>query len=292
MRARLIADENTTQTIFSTLQAAFEEDGLPVSAFKVQDEDAWCTEILFFDDDSQEIRTRLEAELGSGFKTASLDINALEEVDWVAKSLEGLKPVTSGRFVVHGAHDRDKVPVHSIGIEIEAAQAFGTGHHGTTAGCLDEIDRLMKRRSYVRALDIGTGTGVLAIAIARLAHIPVLATDIDPVAVKTAGENAAVNRTASDVTTLVAMGATHQRIAERGPFDMIVANILARPLMKMAVDISGLLARDGALVLSGLLVEDGPRIISTYSAQGLRLVHRRVLENWLTLTFTNGRTDL
>ncbi len=292
MRARLTADEPTAKTVFGTLQAALDDDGLPVTVFRLHNDRAWCVEILFFDDDPEDIRIRLQAMLGADFKKASLDIDTLEETDWVARSLEGLKPVTSGRFVVHGAHDRDDVPAHAIGIEIEAAQAFGTGHHGTTAGCLHEIGRLLKRRSYFQALDIGTGTGVLAIAVARLAHIPVLATDIDPVAAKTARENAAANRTGSYVTTLVAAGAAHRRIMERGPFDLIVANILARPLMKMATDISGELARDGALVLSGLLVEDGPRIISAYSAQGLRLVHRHVLAGWLTLTFTNGRTDL
>ncbi|MEP3280365.1 MAG: 50S ribosomal protein L11 methyltransferase [Stappiaceae bacterium] len=291
-RARLIADETMAKNIFAMLQVAFEEEGLPLSVFRLTDDQAWCAEILFFEEDPVQIQSRLEGILGSDFSNAALEVQVLDEIDWVSKSLEGLKPVTSGRFVIHGSHDRDQVPVHAIGIEIEAAQAFGTGHHGTTAGCLHEIDRLMKRRSYFHALDLGTGTGVLAIAIARLGHIPVLATDIDPVAVSTAADNIAANRAAPDVAMLAASGAAHRLIIERGPYDMIVANILARPLMKMAVDISRVLARNGALILSGLLVEDGPRIIATYSAQGLRVVHRRVLEGWLTLTFTNGRTDL
>jgi ribosomal protein L11 methyltransferase len=212
-------------------------------------------------------------------------IAALPEQNWVARSLAGLKPVRAGRFLVHGAHDRAHVRPNDIAIEIEAGEAFGTGHHGTTAACLIAIDRATRSHPIHNALDLGTGTGVLAIAIAKAAKVPVLASDIDPVAARIAEENARLNGVAGLVHAVTAPGLTKSVFADAGPFDLIVANILAGPLVALAPAIHRHLAPGGTVILSGLLEAQRARIVAAYRAQGLRLVGGIHREGWLTLTF-------
>jgi ribosomal protein L11 methyltransferase len=220
-----------------------------------------------------------------GKKAEGFAIAALPETDWVAKSLEGLAPVRAGRFLVHGAHDRARRRPNDIAIEIEAGEAFGTGHHGTTAGCLIAIDRLAKTRGLQNVLDLGTGSGVLAIAIARRCAVPVLASDIDPVAVRVARENIAKNGAGRFVTAITAAGLDDRRFEERAPFDLVVANILAGPLQALAPAIRRVVAPGGTVILSGLLPDQRARIVSAYRRQGLRLCRAGVLDGWLTLVF-------
>jgi ribosomal protein L11 methyltransferase len=218
-------------------------------------------------------------------RAAAFSIETLPDTDWVAKSLQGLPPVRAGRFLVHGSHDRSRRRPNDVAIEIEAAQAFGTGHHGTTAGCLIAIDRLVRTRPVLNALDIGTGSGVLAIAIARTAKAPVLASDIDPVAVRIARENVRLNGVARYVRTVAAADLTKRVFAERAPFDLIVANILAGPLVALAPAIASRLASGGTVILSGLLPGQRARIVAAYRGQGLALIRSSILDGWLTLTF-------
>jgi ribosomal protein L11 methyltransferase len=201
----------------------------------------------------------------------------------VQTSLEGLPPVQAGRFVVHGQHDRNRVPRNAIGIEIEAGLAFGTGHHATTLGCLRAIDRLLKSHKPSNALDLGTGTGLLAIGIARVAHIPVLATDIDAEAVRVSRENVRANGAVSEIGLLHANGTGHRLISAAAPYDLIVANILARPLCRMATGITGLAATGCNLILSGLLDDQAARVFAAYRARGWRLVRRDSIDGWTTL---------
>jgi ribosomal protein L11 methyltransferase len=208
---------------------------------------------------------------------------ALPETDWVAKSLAGLAPVRAGRFVIHGRHDRERVAANDIGIEIEAGLAFGTGHHGTTSGCLIAIDTVAKERRIANALDVGTGSGVLAIALAGRAHARVLATDIDPVAVAVARENVRLNGAARQVTTLVAAGLNHAAIRARAPYDLIVANILAGPLVALAPAIARAIAPGGTVILSGLLTEQQRRVAAMYRGQGFALSRAIVIGEWATL---------
>ncbi|CAN5375971.1 50S ribosomal protein L11 methyltransferase [soil metagenome] len=212
-------------------------------------------------------------------------IAELPEEDWVRKSLAGLKPVRAGRFLVHGSHDRAAARPNDIAIEIEAGEAFGTGHHGTTAGCLIAIERVVKARPIRNALDIGTGSGVLAIAIARLAAAAVVASDIDAVAVRVAHENVRLNGVAARVRTVTAPGLRHVLIASGAPYDLIVANILAGPLAALAPGIARHAASGGMIILSGLLPEQRARIVAAYRGVGLRLVRSSVLDGWLTVVF-------
>jgi ribosomal protein L11 methyltransferase len=237
-------------------------------------------------DDAGEIAA-LKALAGKtlGGKLDAPTVETLPDTDWVAKSLEGLAPVRAARFVVHGSHDRLKRHANEIGIEIEAGEAFGTGHHGTTAGCLMAIDRVARSRPVRSALDIGTGSGVLAIAIAKATKARVLASDIDPVATRVARENVKLNGVASHVTTVTAGDLKSALFRAAGPFDLIVANILAGPLIVLAPSIARHLAPGGTLILSGLIPEQRARILAAYRGLGLRLMRSSVLNDWLTLTF-------
>jgi ribosomal protein L11 methyltransferase len=213
----------------------------------------------------------------------ALTIAPLAETDWVAQSLRGLRPVRAGRFIVHGAHDRACVPSNAIGIEIEAALAFGTGHHGTTRGCLLALDDLAKRRRARHVLDLGTGSGVLAIAAAKRFRRRVIAGDIDPVAVEAARSNGRLNG-AGPMTIFVRAAGTKARvIAAHAPYDLIFANILLGPLLRLAVPIRRLSAPRARVVLSGLLPRDANAVLAIYRAQGLVLERRITLDGWVTL---------
>ncbi len=292
IRVRITAEEIEAKRIADILELAFEDEGNPVTIYEASpDGRIWSAEILLFDMEPDEACKEVSNRVGSDAFAAPLEAEELPDINWVEKSLEGLKPVKAGRFVVHGAHDRDKVPAGVIGLEIEAALAFGTGHHGTTAGCLEEIDRLLSMRSYRSILDLGTGTGVLAIAAARLSRQQILATDIDPVATETAAENARLNGAGNLVRTFTANGMEDRRFGEFGPFDLVIANILARPLMHMAKSIGAQCAPVATLILSGLRIEDGPRILFAYGCQGFHLSRSRQKDGWLTLTLVRGQKE-
>jgi ribosomal protein L11 methyltransferase len=214
---------------------------------------------------------------------AALTIEQVAPADWVKQSLAGLKPVRAGRCIVHGAHDRASVKPNDIGIEIEAALAFGTGHHGTTRGCLLALDELAKRQRARRVLDVGTGSGVLAIAAAKILRARVTASDIDPVAVEAARANARLNRAAAAITFVRAAGANARAIATAKPYDLIFANILLGPLLRLAVPLRRLAAPGARMVLSGLLPGHANAVLAIYRAQGFMLERRIALDGWVTL---------
>jgi ribosomal protein L11 methyltransferase len=233
--------------------------------------------------DKKIIRALTAAAAGDAAAKA-LRFERVAATDWVRESLAGLAPVTAGRFIVHGAHDRVRIPFNHIGIEIEAALAFGTGHHGTTRGCLLALERICKSRggkTIRRILDLGTGSGVLAIAAARALRQPVLATDIDGVAVRAARANAALNRAGSFVEVVKADGVTAPKLRERAPYDLVLANILLRPLQRLAAPLTRLTAPGARVVLSGLLASQANAVIAAY--RGLALERRIDLDGWTTL---------
>jgi ribosomal protein L11 methyltransferase len=248
----------------------------------------WRLELHFaFEPDEAEIR-----ELVAGFSDAQSAKNLVFEriaaTDWVASALEGLKPVCAGRFVVHGAHDRGAVRSGQIGIEIEAALAFGTGHHGTTRGCLEHITAHLKRRRPRRIVDIGTGTGVLAIGLVKALKHPVLAGEIDPDSVAIAKENARLNGIRAGLQVHRAAGLQHPDLRRSGHYDLILANILARPLKSIARQVGLAAGPECELILSGLLPGDVPGVLAAYRMQGFALVTRRQIEDWVSLTLKRG----
>jgi ribosomal protein L11 methyltransferase len=279
--ARLTCDEPAARWLATFFDDRLGDD-VAVSAFE-NDAGQWAVEITFASaPDQNAIRELVKS---GGADPAALLFAELSEKDWVAASLADLTPVRAGRFLVHGAHHRGQFPSNLIGIEIEAALAFGTGHHGTTRGCLFALDHLLKLRRRARVLDVGTGTGVLAIAAAKALRSTILTTDIDPVAVRVANANARHNGVAAFITNRVADGrrGLPRLDSRRGAFDVILANILLGPLTRMAPQLARRLAPGGAIVLSGLLPEQANAAIAAYRAQGLALEHRGVLENWATL---------
>jgi ribosomal protein L11 methyltransferase len=212
-----------------------------------------------------------------------LTIEPVAATDWVAQSLADLKPVRAGRFLVHGAHDRAKVRANDIGIEIEAALAFGTGHHGTTRGCLQALDGVAKRRHIRRVLDVGTGSGILAIAAAKLFRTRITASDIDARAIETARGNTRINRAGTLLAFVRASGTAARAIASAAPYQLIFANILLGALTRLAVPLCALTAPGARIVLSGLLPSHANAALAIYRAQGLVLEKRITLDGWVTL---------
>lgn len=281
--ARLIcADKASARRIADLLDEMMDGDDVACTAFEA-DDGSWQV-ALHFGHVPDEAGLREMVGSAAGPEAArALTIETVETRDWVAESLAGLTPVRAGRFVVHGSHDRGRLKDNDLNIEIEAALAFGTGHHGTTRGCLMALDALAKKKRRFHVLDIGTGSGVLAIAAAKIFHTRAVATDIDRIAVNAARDNARLNRVGPLLSLVHAPGTRDPRIVAGAPYDLIFANILLGPLTRLAVPIARLVAPGGRVVLSGLLPSHANAARSVYGAQGLALERRRDLEGWTTL---------
>lgn len=298
--ARLATEAAAARKIGDAVAEAFDSEEVAVAAFEEAD-GRWSLTIHFRHPPDEAVVRALIASAAGTAEADALVLETLAPTDWVRRSLDGLQPVEAGRFVVHGAHARARVPVNRIGAQIEAALAFGTGHHGTTRGCLLALDRIAKarsRRPRVRGtarpptrkrrrralvLDVGTGTGVLAIAAAKALRRPVLASDIDARAVGIARDNARINGTAAYIDTIRAAGLGARHLRERAPFQLIFANILLEPLKGLATPMARLVAPNGHIVLSGLLTAQAGPALASYRARGLTLAHRIALEGWMTL---------
>jgi ribosomal protein L11 methyltransferase len=280
--ARLLCDETTARRLATFFSECLDPDDTACAAFE-GDDGRWQIAIHFRDPpDEKSLRDMVE-NAADADAARTLTIEAVAAADWVAQSLSGLVPVHAGRFIVHGAHDRDKVRPNQIGIEIEAALAFGTGHHGTTRGCLLALDMLAKRHRPRRVLDIGTGSGVLAIAAAKILRTPIVASDIDRVAVIAARANTRLNRAAPFITLAHAVSTRSHAIKVGAPYDLIFANILLGPLIRLAVVVRRLAAPGARIVLSGLLPSHANAALAAYRAQGLVLEKRIPLDGWMTL---------
>ena len=291
--ARLSTDQAAARRIGDVLAEVFDGETVAASAFEEPD-GRWSLAVHFRDrPDEDAVRALVETAAGAQ-AAQSLAFETLAPTDWVKKSLAGLVPVDAGRFTVHGAHDRACVRANRIGIEIEAALAFGTGHHGTTRGCLLALNQIVKGRRALprkggrqstepRVLDVGTGTGVLAIAAAKTLRRPVLASDIDARAVVIARENARFNRAGAYIEVVHAAGLGRRRFWAGGPYRLIFANILLEPLQRLATPMARLVTPGGYIVLSGLLTAQGAPALAAYRARGLVLERRIRLEGWVTL---------
>jgi ribosomal protein L11 methyltransferase len=248
----------------------------------------WLLEAYFGAAPDEDYVRSLVAAAAGDEAAGAIVFSRIADRDWIAASLEGLAPVRAGRFLVHGSHDRGAVRANDVGIEIEAALAFGTGHHGTTRGCLLMLDFILKRRRPHAILDVGAGTGVLAIAAAKALRQKVAAGDIDPIAVEAARANAVLNGVAPWVFPVTAPGLEHPALRAGAPYDLIFANILARPLRALAPSIRAAASYDADIVLSGLIARDVPGVLSAYAAQGLALARRIDIEGWATLLMRVG----
>lgn len=212
-------------------------------------------------------------------------IEDVPDLNWVAISQAALPPVEAGRFVVHGSHDRGRVARGPNTILIDAGEAFGTAHHATTLGCLLAIDRLTRIGSFGTVLDLGCGSGVLAIAVAKaLPGADIIATDMDPQSVKVAAENMRLNGVADRIATAAAAGVDHPWLRQSPPFELLIANILAGPLIRLAPALSRSVARGGTLLLSGILIPQAPQVIAAYVASGFQLERHDRIVGWSTLT--------
>ncbi len=215
------------------------------------------------------------------------NISDIPDQDWVSKVQRELAPVAAGRFFVYGSHDADKVPAGKIPLLIDAAMAFGTGHHGTTKGCLEALDQLLADGfTGGRILDVGCGTAVLAMAAAKVLPDFVLASDIDPVAVEVAQSNVVSNGLKDRVTCVVAPGFDAPELANGGPYDLVFANILKGPLIGLAPDMGRNVADGGYVILSGILNEQAEDVVSVYQQNGFNLVQKGVIVDWTTLTLS------
>ena len=277
-----IGDEQAAKSVVDALTEIFFEDQAAIAAFERPD-GRWAVTLHFADAPDQALVRELVTNAAGADIADSIAFDTVEAKDWVKASLEDLAPVPAGRFVVHGQHDRDRVAPNKLGIEIEAALAFGTGHHGTTRGCLLLLDHVLKAWRPRRVLDLGTGTGVLAIAAARALHEKVLASDIDPPSVQVARENARLNVAGHLVQVVRATGFSAPQFADAAPFDLVLANILANPLRQLATPMARHLSRSAMVILSGLLTHQAPGVIAAYRARGLVPVRHLRIEGWSSL---------
>lgn len=234
----------------------------------------------------EEIERRLAehaAELGKP------SLEAVPDQNWVALSQAALPPITAGGFIVHGSHDRTRFAMRRLAVEIEAGEAFGTGHNATTTLCLQALDDLTRRQRFAHVLDLGCGTGVLAIAAARvLPAVRVLASDSDPLATTIARENARLNRVASRVRIVAVTGFNHPALRRARPFDLVLANILPGPLIALAPAMRRAIRAGGVAVLSGLLNHQAREVAATYRAAGFHLLRRRQDAGWTVLVLVKA----
>jgi len=284
--------EPAAQRFYEALNADLEARGTSdtVSLSYYEDGgDGWIVEVIGAEvPNLAAIRAAARMAFGDPTGFPPFSVARMPDIDWVAHSQQGLPPVRAGTFVVHGSHDRERVHGRRLGIQIDAGEAFGTAHHGTTLGCLIALDWLARLKPIGNVLDIGTGTGVLAIAAAKRGA-RVLATDIEATAVRVARANVALNGADHAVTCLEADGLRHTAIRARAPYDMVLANILAEPLMRMANDIRRITAPGGTVVLSGLLRGQAWRVTGRFNAAGFVLWRRIDRAGWTTLVMTRRR---
>jgi ribosomal protein L11 methyltransferase len=281
-----IGSEQSARRVLDLLSESFFEGQAAIAAFERSD-GRWGISVHFAEAPDQTSIRELVGIAAGDDVARDITFDTVKAKDWVKATLEELVPVRAGRFVVHGQHDRARVPSNKLGIEIEAALAFGTGHHGTTRGCLLLLDHVLKARHPARVLDLGTGTGVLAIAAAKALQVNVLASDIDPLSVRVARDNARLNTTGNLVETIRATGFSAPQFAKHGPFDLVLANILANPLRQMATAMARHLAPSALVILSGLLPYQAQGVIAAYRARGLVLLRHLRIEGWSSLLMRN-----
>jgi ribosomal protein L11 methyltransferase len=287
-RMWLVSDEKRARAVGDLIVESFETAEAASTVFETNEPwpgggKAWLIEAFFgYEPDEDEIRA-LIAVAADDETARSATFGLTEKRDWVANALAGLAPVRAGRFLVHGAHDRLRARANDVGVEIEAGLAFGTGHHGTTRGCLLHFDRLLKRRRPRAVLDVGCGAGVLAIAAAKALRRKVRLGDVDPIAVEVANANARLNGVGQHCKAVVSRGVENRALREGAPYDLVFANILAQPLRLLAPSLARVIGTGGEAVVSGLLLADVAGVLASWRAEGFFLAEQVNLEGWASL---------
>lgn len=250
----------------------------------------WRIEFMFKDrPNANELANELEEALAAhGIERPLLDIERIAHRDWLEHVRTSREPFAVGRFFVHGQDEDELIPAHKVGLLIEPGLAFGSGEHVTTRSCLEALDRLIHRRRFRRILDLGCGSGILAVAAARVLRCHVVAADNDPLAVRATIDNALRNGVARQVETIATEGYGHPLVRRRAPFDLIFANILADPLVELAPLLRRHLAPGGFAILAGLLTRQAPRVVAAHERNGMRLVRRIDEHPWTALVMTRS----
>ena len=278
---RITAPRDLADAIAACLERAEVPEPVSVSAFENRNHTTWRIDALYT---KQPRRRDILLLLSEFLADAKFQIGQVKPQDWVSRSQENLKPILAGRFFVSQNRYRAEAPADAVPLIIEAAQAFGTGHHGTTQGCLTAIHDLAITLRANSILDLGCGSGVLAIASAKVWRVPVVASDLDPLCCQAAASNARANDVRPQIKIIRANGFQHAALHHRR-FDLILANLLARPLRLLAPAVKKHLASGGVVVLSGLLAQQERRVRSAYHHQKMRLRTRYVFDDWVTLVY-------
>lgn len=282
-----LSDKDRAEALAAAMEH-FDPEPTGVGCFEVEDGSGLYEVGAYFEAPPDQIALALMA---AAYGAAPFTVSEVPETDWVAHVKRTLQPVTAGRFFVYGSHDAGRVPPGAVSLLIEAAMAFGTGHHGTTMGCLRALDRLDREGFRARNVaDIGCGTAVLAMAAAAIWPDPVIASDIDPVAVEVARANVAANGLEGRVTCVEAAGFDHPVLAARAPYDLVFANILKGPLVALAPDMARTVAPGGIAILSGILNTQADEVITTYRSAGFSLRTRDEIGDWTTLALTREQS--
>ncbi len=292
MRVWVEADRMTALAAMAAFERAFAGEGAPVSTYEIVQDGPWIAEALVEAAAPAGDRgplDRARAALSAAGLSLPVKAEPLEPRDWVREGLLFLKPVRAGRFTLHGSHDAGRLPPSRGNLLVDAGSAFGTGHHATTLGCLLAVDTLCRAWRPETVLDVGTGTGVLAMAAVRAGAPRAVATDVDPVAVATARRNARLNGLSGRIAFVATDALRHRTVAARAPYDLVFANILANPLVALAGEIAGSVAPDGRLVLAGFRSADERRVIGPYLSRGLVRAERGVIDDWPTVVLARPR---
>jgi ribosomal protein L11 methyltransferase len=269
-----------------TAEEAFSDIATSVSNFETDEENGiWSFELIFdYKPDMAELERRLMViAVLHNVPQPVFTIAQLVQDDWLSQVARDFPPLSIGRFFVHGTHILERAKAGGISIQVDAGAAFGSGEHGTTRCCLEAMEYLAKKHKFYNVLDMGTGSGILAIAAAKLWKTKILAVDLDPVSVRVTSENSRINHVQKFIKTGVSDGYSSQQVQRGAKYDLIISNILARPLIAFAKDLRKNLADGGVAVLSGLLVSQEKQVMAAHKMQGLSLKKKFTHQGWCTL---------
>lgn len=270
----------------ATAEESFSDIVTSISSFETDEENGiWSFELICSEKpDIEEIRRRLLIVSAlHNISVPEITCNQLQQEDWLAQVARDFPPLSIGRFFVHGAHVEESTNPSQISIQVDAGAAFGSGEHGTTRGCLEAMEWLAQSRKFSKILDMGTGSGILAIAAAKLWKSDVLAVDLDPISVRVTSENAKINQVQKFIKTGVSDGYSSMQVKRNAPYDLIIANILARPLISFAPYLAKNLNNGGVAILSGLLVSQQKQVLVAHRTHSLHLKKKIVHQDWCTL---------